>query len=227
MNRNAHHFRARGFLETPHVPMGARIACSAAIAFFAAAFLMSCKREQRSFDVPPAAAEESADVPWQGSVRPGPTTGPTATTTQPVDIYRLARENFARDFTNNAQALSDGQRLYEQFNCVGCHAHGGGGMGPPLLDPKWFYGGDPKDVYLSILQGRPHGMPSFRGRIPDYEIWELTAYVRSLSGQSSSNAASGREEHMTAELPPNSMPKATTQKVPEPTTGPATNEVGN
>lgn len=202
-----------------------RIASIAIFALFVAC-VTSCKRERRSFDVPPAAAEESAQIPWQGSVRPGPTTAPTATTTQPMDMYRLARENFTRDFTNNAQALSDGQRLYEQMNCVGCHAHGGGGMGPPLMDAKWFYGGDPQNVYLSILQGRLHGMPSYRGRIPDYEIWELVAYVRSLSGQSGASAASGREEHMTAGLPPNSTPRATTELTTEPTTGPTTNEVG-
>ena len=33
-----------------------------------------------------------------------------------------------------------GRRLYDAFNCVGCHAHGGGGIGPPLMDDKWIYG---------------------------------------------------------------------------------------
>jgi cytochrome c oxidase cbb3-type subunit 3 len=118
--------------------------------------------------------------------------------------------------------MSDGQSLYEYFNCVGCHAHGGGGIGPPLLDNKWFYGSEPGQVYMSIVQGRPNGMPSFRGRIPDYQVWELVAFVRSMSGQANPNAAPGREEHMQAPPPPNSMPKETPQTVPAPTTGPAT-----
>jgi len=64
-------------------------------------------------------------------------------------------------------------------------------------------------------------MPSFRGRIPDNQVWELVAYVRSLSGQANPNAAPGREDHMTAQPPPNSMPKEKPVLVPEPATGPS------
>jgi cytochrome c oxidase cbb3-type subunit 3 len=145
----------------------------------------------------------------------------TKSTSQPVHLVRVLQEPYGSQYPQNAQALSDGQMLYEGFNCSGCHAHGGGGMGPPLLDNKWFYGSDPQQVYLSIVEGRPNGMPSFRGRIPDYQVWELTAYVRSLSGQANTNAAGGREDHMSAQPPPNSMPKEKPQTVPEPTTGPA------
>jgi len=144
----------------------------------------------------------------------------TIAASQPINLDSRVHEIYATIFPANAQALSDGQRLYEGFNCVGCHAHGGGGMGPPLLDNKWFYGSDPEQVYQSILQGRPNGMPSFRGRLPDYQAWEIVAYVRSLSGHASPNASSGREDHMKTEPPPNSMPPQTPQTAPEPTTGP-------
>src|ERR1044071_3848683 len=43
----------------------------------------------------------------------------------------------------NAYAIAEGKRLYTQLNCVGCHANGGGGMGPPLMDDKWIYGSAP------------------------------------------------------------------------------------
>ena len=33
----------------------------------------------------------------------------------------------------NAYAVGEGQRLFVAFNCVGCHAHGGGGIGLPDL----------------------------------------------------------------------------------------------
>jgi cytochrome c oxidase cbb3-type subunit 3 len=69
-------------------------------------------------------------------------------------------------------------------------------MGPPLIDDKWIYGSDPASVFATIMEGRPNGMPSWRGRIPDYEVWRLVAYVRSMSGQSSKDAASGRDDHM-------------------------------
>ena len=39
-----------------------------------------------------------------------------------------------------------------------------------------------------IVEGRPNGMPSFRGKIPDQQIWQLAAYVRAMSG----NVAQGR-----------------------------------
>jgi cytochrome c oxidase cbb3-type subunit 3 len=69
-------------------------------------------------------------------------------------------------------------------------------MGPPLMDDKWIYGSDPASVFASIVEGRPNGMPSWRGRIPNYEVWRLVAYVRSMSGQVSKDAASGRDDHL-------------------------------
>src|ERR1043165_6725686 len=44
-------------------------------------------------------------------------------------------------FEGNAFHIAQGQRLYGWMNCGGCHAHGGGGMGPPLMDDEWRYGG--------------------------------------------------------------------------------------
>jgi len=182
--------------------------------------LASCNREQRSFQVAPPSADSPESLPANVSIRPGGTGEGKPLTNPPVRLAHLVAEPIGPQFTNNAQAQSDGQTLYESFNCVGCHAHGGGGIGPPLLDKKWFYGSEPQQVYQSIVEGRPNGMPSFRGRIPDYQVWELVAYVRSLSGQASPNAASSREDHMKTQPPPNSMPKETPEKVPEPTTKP-------
>jgi cytochrome c oxidase cbb3-type subunit 3 len=99
-------------------------------------------------------------------------------------------------YNYNAYAISEGKALYNQFNCVGCHSNGGGGMGPPLMDDKWIYGSDPASVFASIVEGRPNGMPSWRGRIPNYEVWRLVAYVRSMSGQASKDASSGRDDHL-------------------------------
>lgn len=84
-------------------------------------------------------------------------------------------------FAGNSFALQDGKRLYGWFNCAGCHgAEGGGAIGPPLADREWIYGGDAQHIYLSIVQGRPQGMPSFRGRLSDDDLWKLVAYVQSL-----------------------------------------------
>jgi len=100
------------------------------------------------------------------------------------------------EYEENAYAMNEGKRLYEWFNCVGCHAHGGGGMGPPLMDDKWLYGSQPDQVFKTIVEGRPNGMPSFRGKIPDYQVWQLSAYVRSMSGQAPLGNAPGRSDDM-------------------------------
>jgi cytochrome c oxidase cbb3-type subunit 3 len=108
-------------------------------------------------------------------------------------------------YEENAYALSEGKQLYSYFNCIGCHANGGGGMGPALMDDKWIYGSNPEQIFATIVEGRPNGMPSWRGRIPDYQVWMLAAYVRSLSGLVPKDAAPGRSDHMKGKKPENSI----------------------
>jgi cytochrome c oxidase cbb3-type subunit 3 len=97
---------------------------------------------------------------------------------------------------DNAYALAQGKTLFRWFNCSGCHSNGGGGMGPPLMDKAWRYGGSPEDIHASIMQGRPNGMPAFGGRISDDQAWQLVAYVRSMSGQARKDAAPGRSDSL-------------------------------
>jgi cytochrome c oxidase cbb3-type subunit 3 len=99
-------------------------------------------------------------------------------------------------YEGNAYGISQGKQLYSQFNCVGCHSHGGGGMGPPLMDAGWRYGSDGPDVATSIIEGRPNGMPAFGEKIPPDQVWQLVAYVRSLSGLVRADVAPGRSDHM-------------------------------
>jgi cytochrome c oxidase cbb3-type subunit III len=153
--------------------------------------LSSCKREERGFRVDPPAAGRVNGVSLS-ELRPGESQPPP-----PVK----------NEYEENAYAMNEGKRLYEWFNCVGCHAHGGGGMGPPLMDDKWLYGSQPEQVFSTIVQGRPNGMPSFRGKIPDYQVWQLSAYVRSMSGQAPSDAAPGRSDDMNSTKPEQSKGK--------------------
>ncbi|MFL5305671.1 MAG: c-type cytochrome [Polyangia bacterium] len=94
----------------------------------------------------------------------------------PGDIAPLANP-MGRDPT----AQTEGYHLFQQFNCSGCHGgRAGGGMGPSLRDPDWLYGSTPDRIFNSIAQGRGRGMPSWGARIPEKQIWELTAYIQSL-----------------------------------------------
>ena len=79
-------------------------------------------------------------------------------------------------------AVEQGMQYFNQMNCVGCHApNGAGGMGPSLSNHMFIYGSEPQNIYLSILQGRPAGMPAWGGMLPDQVIWDLVAYIKSIS----------------------------------------------
>jgi cytochrome c oxidase cbb3-type subunit III len=153
-----------------------------------------CRRETRAYrEIPPASTTVSVAV---SDLHPGGGAPPTPGKT-PDEL--------------NAYALGEGKRLFSAYNCVGCHAHGGGGMGPALMDDTWLYGYEADQIYHSILEGRPNGMPSFRGKIPDYQIWQLAAYVRSLSGLAPKDAAPSRDDHMSG--PP--VESSTTREHPK------------
>lgn len=80
-------------------------------------------------------------------------------------------------------AIADGKRLFTAMNCAGCHGYtGAGGMGPPLNDHYWRYGGAPAQIYKSLYEGRPKGMPAWGRALPADQLWKLTAFVSSLGG---------------------------------------------
>jgi cytochrome c oxidase cbb3-type subunit 3 len=84
-------------------------------------------------------------------------------------------------YAEEPDALVQGRQLFLSFNCAGCHgAAGGGGIGPPLADDDWIYGGTDANIYASIIQGRPYGMPAFGPMMSGEAVWKLAAYVKSL-----------------------------------------------
>ncbi len=85
-------------------------------------------------------------------------------------------------YEGDKRALGVGAQLYVTYNCIDCHgADGSGAMGPSFADGRWHFGGAPGEVFESIYQGRPDGMPQWGGRITNDQIWMLTTYVRSLA----------------------------------------------
>jgi cytochrome c oxidase cbb3-type subunit 3 len=42
------------------------------------------------------------------------------------------------------------------------------------------------------VKGRPNGMPSWGGRIPEYQIWQLAAFVLSLNNKEPQSATPTR-----------------------------------
>ncbi|MGN6500789.1 MAG: c-type cytochrome [Tsuneonella sp.] len=122
--------------------------------------------------------------------RPLPETGPLIDTVS----LRTVHDPRADDYKNNAEAVSQGQLYFAWMNCSGCHANGGGGIGPALIDDEWRYGSSMSDIAETIAHGRPNGMPAFAGKLTPQQIWQLAAYVRSLSALDRQDVRSGRSE---------------------------------
>jgi cytochrome c oxidase cbb3-type subunit 3 len=110
-------------------------------------------------------------------------------------------------YEGNAYHIAQGGRLFRWYNCTGCHAAGGGAIGPALMDDTWRYGGRIDQIYSTIMQGRPNGMPSFRDKIPPQQVWQLAAYVRALSGNVPKDAAPSRRDAMAATPPLTRVPR--------------------
>jgi cytochrome c oxidase cbb3-type subunit III len=152
------------------------------------AALAACEREVRPFQTLPVASARSQHV-TMSPLHPGDAPPPATGQNSP--------------FRENAWGIAEGKRLYNYYNCVGCHSNGGGGMGPPLMDDKWIYGHEAANIYQTIIEGRPNGMPSFRNKIPDQQVWMLVAYVQAMSGNARYDALPGRSDHMRSSTPEN------------------------
>lgn len=142
--------------------------------------ISSCQREHRDIRPSPARLAIYGDAAREDLIRPGGPVRPEAIVTNPYNA--------------SAYDISEGSRLFDWYNCSGCHAHGGGGIGPPLIKKYWVYGGEPANLFDTIVKGRPNGMPSWGGRIPEYQIWELVAYVRSMNGEQPRSATASRQD---------------------------------
>jgi len=89
----------------------------------------------------------------------------------------------ANPYSGNVEAVAQGHELFVRMNCAGCHGYGAtGGMGPNLTDTYWRYGGVPAQIFKSIYEGRPQGMPAWNPALPPDDIWKLVAYIESLGG---------------------------------------------
>lgn len=99
----------------------------------------------------------------------------------PLSVKQIELKN---PYEGDKKAIATGAQLFVAYNCLDCHgADGSGAMGPSFQDGRWHFGGSPAEVFESIYQGRPDGMPAWGGRISNDQIWMLTAYVRSLSSK--------------------------------------------
>lgn len=142
--------------------------------------LAGCQREKRDLRPSPTRLAIYGDSAKESPLHPGGPIVPQPIVTNP--------------YNSSGYDISEGQRLFDWYNCSGCHAHGGGGIGPPLIKKEWVYGGEPANLFDTIVKGRPNGMPAWGGRIPEYQVWQLVAYVRSMNGEQPTSATPTRPD---------------------------------
>jgi cytochrome c oxidase cbb3-type subunit 3 len=169
--------------------------CGLALILCTIAVLQACKREEREWRSDPAVSAGLDQVRPMANRINGATPTVLAALGDPFD--------------GNAYQLSQGKRLYASFNCQGCHADGGGGgSAPALMDGWWRYGPDRVSIFLSIRDGRPHGMPAFGDRMTTDQIWQLTGYLRTLGSRIAKAAAPSRNDAMQSHPAENRAPAA-------------------
>jgi cytochrome c oxidase cbb3-type subunit 3 len=169
------------------------IALVAMLALLASA----CGREERKLSKEPSSVPSPKIAAAQGELQPG------------AAGAGLGETVSSRSYDGeNAYELSQGKQLFRWYNCSGCHSQGGGGMGPALMENRWIYGHEPDQIFKTIMEGRPNGMPAFHGRIPEAQVWQLVGYVRSLSGLAPKAAAPGRNDSLAVTKPESERAKS-------------------
>ncbi len=177
---------------------------------FCLPLLAACEREDREYRTDPVAGSTEPKIVMSSN---------TAGTGAPAAVPSRIGQNFEA----NAFHITQGKKLFSWFNCNGCHSNGGGGSGPPLMDDNWIYGSSIDNIAQSIREGRPNGMPSFRNKITDDQVWQLAAYVRSLGGLVSPDTAPGRNDDLSPHEPEGQLqhdPPAETGSGAPPATSP-------
>ncbi|MBZ4219125.1 MAG: c-type cytochrome [Chlorobium sp.] len=85
-----------------------------------------------------------------------------------------------KEYAGDKEAIEEGKEIFAN-TCAPCHnADATGGIGPNLRAPKLKYGSTGKDIYESIANGRPNGMPSFLPQIGADKISKVIAFLETL-----------------------------------------------
>ncbi len=93
--------------------------------------------------------------------------------------------------------VAQGQALFRNYGCSGCHGgNGGGGMCPALTNDVWVYGGDDDTLFRLVTFGSEElqkqgytriGRENVVGPMPPFgaiiknadDLWKILAFVRS------------------------------------------------
>jgi len=114
----------------------------------------------------------------------------------PVLAQRGAPPGPANPFLGKADAVAEGETLYNQ-RCTTCHGAGGGGgtSAPPIVS------GDRLDIGVSdaqtfnIIKNGVAGTPMSPQPMPEPDIWKVVTYLHALRGPAIDNPVAGDAAH--------------------------------
>jgi cytochrome c oxidase cbb3-type subunit III len=90
-----------------------------------------------------------------------------------------AQDPRAARYERNVYQVGQGGRYFIWYGCGECH--GGGATGSRNLgDNIWVHGSDLDQVYAFIARGHRGALGRYGERIPAEQLWQITAYVRTL-----------------------------------------------
>jgi len=93
---------------------------------------------------------------------------------------RRASEPTNNPYHGDAAAIAKGAETWSTI-CVACHtAEGTGLVGPSLVDPYWKYGHSDAELFKTLAEGRPLGMPPWGAQLGTEKIWQVLAYIETL-----------------------------------------------
>lgn len=101
-----------------------------------------------------------------------------------------AQQLEVRNPKTSAEDVAAGGRIFRS-HCAQCHGlNGEGGRGPDLTAGRFRYGGSDAELLRTIMQGiAGTEMPGIY--MEEHQVWQIVAYVRSLSVRSDARALPG------------------------------------
>ena len=83
-------------------------------------------------------------------------------------------------YRGDTAALEEGKQVFMTI-CAACHKPDGSGLvGPSLVDPYWKYGSSDAELFETVAEGRPMGMPPWKSQLGSEKIWKVLAYMETL-----------------------------------------------
>jgi cytochrome c oxidase cbb3-type subunit 2 len=96
---------------------------------------------------------------------------------RPVPVEMASLKN---PFAGDKRAALTGKEIFLK-HCAVCHGSDAKGViGPDLTDQEWKYGNSDGDLYTTISEGRPGGMPNWGTQLGNDNVWKVISYIRTI-----------------------------------------------